>query len=272
MRCLLMERGLWGHVRKDNPLVKPEILTAGDTVSQTAVNESKEKLAEFLLKADKAYSLIALSVESDLQIHVQSKNTASEAWEALKEHFEFVSVTQIVRLYRRFYAAKMDEKGDMMKHITEMTRIAEQLKEMKEEVSSKKFAIVILGSLPDSYDNFLTSLNARNADDLDWTSVKSLLVEEYMKRQEKEKQRTDEEALFTRSQEQGFHGSSEQSNRGRGRFRARGGHGGRGRGNGGRGGGYHPYSSGSRPDNRLCFNCNLPGHIASAGKCLSKKE
>ena len=26
---------------------------------------------------------------------------------------------------------------------------------------------------------------------------------------------------------------------------------------------HHPYSSGSRPDNRLCYSCNRPGHIAS---------
>ena len=94
-----MERGLWGYVRDDDPILKPEVVTAGDTVTAAAVAQSKEKLSDFLLKADKAYSLIALSVESDLQIHVSSKTTAREAWQALQENFEFASVTQIVRLY-----------------------------------------------------------------------------------------------------------------------------------------------------------------------------
>ena len=84
MKCLLMERGLWGFVRKDNPVVKPELLTVSDTVTATAAAQSQEKLNEYLLKADKAYSLIALSVESQLQIHVSSKTSASEAWEALQ--------------------------------------------------------------------------------------------------------------------------------------------------------------------------------------------
>ena len=54
----------------------------------------------------------------------------------------------------------------------------------------------MLGSLPDSYDNFLTSLNARSADDLDWENVKGLLIEEYMKRTEKnEKQESDNTLL-----------------------------------------------------------------------------
>jgi len=71
-----------------------------------------------------------------------------------------------------------------------MTSLAEQLREMKEEISLKKFATVVLGSLPESYDNFLTSLNARNADDLDWENVKGLLIEEFLKQVEKsEKQK-----------------------------------------------------------------------------------
>ena len=38
---------------------------------------------------------------------------------------------------------------------------------MNEEIPSKKFATVVLGSIPESYDNFLMSLNARNANDLE---------------------------------------------------------------------------------------------------------
>ena len=66
-----------------------------------------------------------------------------------------------------------------------MTSLAEQLREMNEKVTSKKFAIVMLGSLPDSWDNFLTSMNVRDADNLDWENVKGVLVEEFMKRREK---------------------------------------------------------------------------------------
>ena len=121
------------------------------------------------------------------------------AWKILQKQFEFVSVTQIVRLNRKFYAARMKEGADLMQHLTHMTSLAEQLREMNEEISSKKFATVVLGSLPDSYDNFLISLNARSADDLDWENVKGLLIEEYMKRTEKnEKQESDNALLVSR--------------------------------------------------------------------------
>ena len=131
-------------------------------------------------------------MEKDLQVHISSVTDPLPAWKILQKQFEFVSVTQIVRLNRKFYAASMKEGADLMQHLTHTTSLAEQLREINEEISSKKFATVVLGRLPDSYDNFLTSLNARSADDLDWENVKGLLIEEYMKRTEKnEKQESD---------------------------------------------------------------------------------
>ena len=61
----------------------------------------------------------------------------------------------------------MKEGHDLIEHITYITSLAEQLREMKEDITSKKFATVILGSLPESYDHFMTSLNARNAEEIE---------------------------------------------------------------------------------------------------------
>ena len=57
----------------------------------------------------------------------------------------------------------------------------------------------MLGSLQESYDNFLSYLIARNADDLDWENIKGLLIEEFFKRAEKsEKQEADNALYFKR--------------------------------------------------------------------------
>ena len=90
----------------------------------------------------------------------------------------------------------MEGGGDLMKHLTYMTSLAQQLREMEEDISSKKFATVVLGSLPESYDNFLTNLNARKAEELEWDSIKDLLIEEYMKKKEKVENNKRDNALL----------------------------------------------------------------------------
>ena len=67
---------------------------------------------------------------------------------------------------------------------------------MKGETSSKKSASSVLGNLPESYDNFITSLNARNAEELNSDGVKGLLVEEFAKRKEKKEKTLSEGTLF----------------------------------------------------------------------------
>ena len=241
-----MERGLWGFTQEGQETPPAETAT-------TAVKNA------FRLRSDKAYSLIALNVEKDLQVHISSVTNPLEAWKILQKQFEFVSVTQIVRINRKFYAASMKADADLMQHLTHMTSLAEQLREMNEEISSKKFATVVLGSLPESYDNFLTSLNARNADDLDWENVKGLLIEEYMKRKEKsEKEESADNALF----------ANRGRNFNRGRHQARGGSRGASSGRGGRFPNFNSIKgSQSHRDERekhkgvTCFKCNQDGHI-----------
>ena len=141
----------------------------------------------------------------------------------------------------------MKEDADLMQHLTHMTSLAQQLLEMNEEIPSKKFATVVLGSLPKSYDNFLTSLNARNTDDLDWENVKGLLIEEYMKRKEKnEKDESGDNALFV----------NRGRNFNRGRHQARGGSRGASSRRGDRGGHFPNFNKGV-----TCFKCNQDGHL-----------
>ena len=184
MKLVLMERGLWGFVQGTESEPEP-------TASASVKNS-------YCLRLDKAYSLIALSVKTSLQVHISSTTNPKTVWEILQKHFEFVSITQVVHLNRKFYAASIEEGADLLQHIIMMTSLAEQLRELEEEISSRKFATVILGSLPESYENFVSSLNARTADELNWDNIKGPLIEEYMKRKDKQdQQHSSNDALFT---------------------------------------------------------------------------
>ena len=116
MKLVLMEHGLWGFTQEGQE-------TPPADASAVAKNA-------FRLRSDKAYSLMVLNVEKNLQVHISSVTDPLAAWKILQKQFEFVSVTQVVRLNRKFYAASMKEGADLMQHLTHMTFLAEQLREM----------------------------------------------------------------------------------------------------------------------------------------------
>ena len=209
MKLVLMERGLWGYAQ------------GTETAPKANETDKKEKeIKEYKLKLEKAYSIIALSVCKRLQVHITETDDPKKAWDTLEQLFNFVSVPEIVRVNRSFYAATMAEGSDLNEHITKMTELANRLRELKEDVNPKKFATTVLGSLPESYDVFISSLNARSADQLDWDEIKPLLMEEYTRRTEKVQQRN-EEAMFSQRMSAGgqqqhanqFHSNANQGGR-----------------------------------------------------------
>ena len=185
VQLVLMDKDLWGFI--EGTETKPVA---------TETDKKETEIKEYIKRSRKAYTTIALSIHKSLQVHVKSTQDPKKAWDALKAQFDFVSVSQIVRLCRTFYAATMDENDDMLDHITYMTTLADQLRELGEDVTSRKFATTVLGSLPESYQNFITSLNARDANTLEWESVKKALMEESMSRKDKREKQQKEDALF----------------------------------------------------------------------------
>lgn len=186
LELLLVEKGLDGFIHEP---FEPEPTLAG-SADQAAYDKAKRIYDS---NQRKAWATICLHVASDQQIHIADTSTAKDAWERLSAVFDPKSVAQLVRLRRRFYAACMPEGGDLVEHITEMSQLAKQLKEQGQLVSSEEFALTVLGSLPDSFDGFLTSMNARDPKGLTWESVRPALIEEYQRKKDNSKPET---ALF----------------------------------------------------------------------------
>ena len=84
-------------------------------------NQQHRHREEFVpLRSDKAYSLIAFNVKTGLRVHISSTTNPKTAWEILQKHFAFV-----------------EEGADLMQHITVMISLAEQLRELEEEILSR---------------------------------------------------------------------------------------------------------------------------------------
>ena len=80
IKLVVMERGLWGFVEGTET-------APGASATATARNA-------YRLRLDKAYSLIALSVDKSLQVHICSTTDPRAAWETLQKQFECVSIAQ----------------------------------------------------------------------------------------------------------------------------------------------------------------------------------
>ena len=87
----------------------------------------------FKSKQNQAYSIIALSISKDIQIFITCTDDPKKAWDILENQFSFVSITQLVRVYRKFYASSMVEGGSIMEHVTKMTQLAQDLRERNGE-------------------------------------------------------------------------------------------------------------------------------------------
>ena len=72
IKLVLMERGLWGFVEGTENAPNS---TATDAVRNV-----------YRLRSDKAYSLIALSVDKSLQVHISSTIDPRGAWEFYKNN------------------------------------------------------------------------------------------------------------------------------------------------------------------------------------------
>ena len=53
-----------------------------------------------------------------------------------KAQFEFISTTQLVRVFKYFYAAIRQEGTDLFEHLTHMTAMEEQVRDKNEKVDS----------------------------------------------------------------------------------------------------------------------------------------
>jgi len=69
MKMLLIQRGLWSHV---------------DGTIKLDDNANAVERQAFKMKDDKALSMIALSIDSDQQIHIVDYRTLAKAWAVLK--------------------------------------------------------------------------------------------------------------------------------------------------------------------------------------------
>src|SRR5277367_589203 len=168
---------------------------------------------------------IASSIPDSLFMKVRA------IWTELENHFQKKSRMVSVDLRRRLQDQKCLEKGDVVAHFTTLRTMREDLAAMGHLPSDDDFYAIILGSLPPSYDPYISAVSATSGVTGTTLSADNLMLtitEEYERRILKTKNgKKDENVAFY----------SNDSGKGR------------------KGG-----SSSKKDKDVACFNCHKKGH------------
>lgn len=181
MKMLLVTKGLRDLI--DETVKAEDAPDAGDNA--TVAREKRERCIQRANRDQQALATICLRVADSQLAIVRDTATAKEAWDKLVAQFEVKSLANEMFLLKRIITIRMLDMGSgMMEHINAIRTLAHQLDAVGHKLSEKFLVVILLNSLPPSYDNLVTSLESRPANELTMDIVTARLVHEEMKRGE----------------------------------------------------------------------------------------
>jgi hypothetical protein len=146
---MMVKNDTWMYV--DGSSVKPE-----PTPTNAAVVEAWVKGAR------KAKSDLILSISSSELKQVKDCKTALEIWEKLESVYQSKGPARKASLLKKLTLSKMREGEDVRDHLNQFFDTVGKLEEMEVGVNEELLAILLLYSLPDSYENFRCAIETRD--------------------------------------------------------------------------------------------------------------
>lgn len=117
-------------------------------------------------------------------IHIIGAMTAQEMWNQLTTVKESKGRLGVLATQRVLYRAMAKEGFDMIEHISKLRKIQEELHTMGNLVSDEDFVMILITSLPESWDNYTSSYlrSSGNKPDLKSHELIAILLEEDRRR------------------------------------------------------------------------------------------
>lgn len=167
MKSVLIHSELWSYVSGAKP--RPDDGAAADV------------LDAWIVKDEKALATIVLSVRTSQLLHVKNCTTSLSAWQKIEEVHRPKGPARKVTIFKSMINLKMSEGSAMNAHLNSFFELADKLSEMDIKLPDELLTIMLLSSLPSSYENFVVAIESR--DDLPKSSIlKTKLMEEYSRR------------------------------------------------------------------------------------------
>jgi hypothetical protein len=105
----------------------------------------------------RAQSRIELSIGDAEMVHIVGAKTASQMWMQLSLVKETRGEMGVLMARRAFYRYEPEEGISIVDHVSRLRGLQEELHLMESLIEDKEFVIILLTSLPESWDNFTSS-------------------------------------------------------------------------------------------------------------------
>jgi hypothetical protein len=105
-----------------------------------------------------ACGTMRLCLADQIIYHVMDEISPKKIWDKLAEKFMSKTLTQKLYLKQKLYGLKMQEGSDLAEHVNVFNQLVADLGKVDVKIGDNDMAIVLLCSLPDSYDHLVTTL------------------------------------------------------------------------------------------------------------------
>ena len=127
----------------------------------------------------RAFTEITLSVTESQLVHIIGCESAQETWNNLKSVHNQASAENAFYLNQELRSAQYEEGTSMQEHLNHMKQLRDKLTATGDRLSEMGFAMLILGSLPESYQTVSLVLQSMEKEKLTYNLISSrLLIEE----------------------------------------------------------------------------------------------
>ena len=105
-----------------------------------------------------AAGIIRLCLSDQVMYQVMDENVPKKIWEKLESQFMSKTATTKVYLKQKLYRLKMQEGSDFVEHMNAFNQVVTDLARLSVKIDEEDRAILLLCSLPPSYEHLITTL------------------------------------------------------------------------------------------------------------------
>ena len=128
--------------------------------TETAPTEGGDRRSKFLARRDPALATIVLAVEPSLLYLIGDPEDPVAVWEKLENQFQKKSWSNKLVLRRRLHLLQLKDGELVQDHIMAMTQLFNELAIVGDAIEEEDRVAYLVANLPDSFNTFVTVLEA----------------------------------------------------------------------------------------------------------------